>query len=166
MFCGALKRELLACKEREQTFQSTVQAIKEHVATIEFTPSGEILDANRLFLQTTGYSIEQLKGQHHRMLCDQSYANSSEYRSFWQTLASGQSQRGVFERFNSAGLRIWLEATYLPVRDDAGRVTRIIKIASDVTEETNRLNDQQAILQALDRSQAMITLSLSVNAST
>lgn len=156
MFCGALKRELLACKEREQTFQSTVQAIKEHVATIEFTPSGEILDANRLFLQTTGYSIEQIKGQHHRMLCDQSYANSSEYRSFWQTLASGQSQRGVFERFNSAGLRIWLEATYLPVRDDAGRVTRIIKIASDVTEETNRLNDQQAILQALDRSQAMI----------
>lgn len=157
MFCGALKRELLACKEREQTFQSTVQAIKEHVATIEFTPSGEILDANRLFQQTTGYSIEQLKGQHHRMLCDQSYANSSEYRSFWQTLASGQSHRGVFERFNGAGMRIWLEATYLPVRDDAGRVTRIIKIASDVTEETNRLNDQQAILQALDRSQAMIT---------
>jgi methyl-accepting chemotaxis protein len=157
MFCGALKRELLACKEREQTFQSTVQAIKEHVATIEFTPGGEILDANRLFLQTTGYSIEQLKGKHHRILCDPSYVNSSEYRSFWQTLASGQSHRGVFDRRNSEGMRIWLEATYFPVCDGDGRVTRIIKIASDVTEETNRLNDQQAILQALDRSQAMIS---------
>ncbi|HUX82744.1 MAG TPA: PAS domain-containing methyl-accepting chemotaxis protein, partial [Halothiobacillus sp.] len=157
MFCGALKRELLACREREQTFESTVQAIKDNVATIEFTPSGEILDANSLFQRATGYSIEQLKGQHHRMLCDSSYANSSEYRSFWQTLASGQSHRGVFERHNSTGARIWLEATYFPVRDQAGKVTRIVKIASDVTEETNRLNDQQAILQALDRSQAMIT---------
>jgi len=157
MFCGALKRELLACKEREQTFESTVQAIKNHVATIEFTPSGEILDANRLFQQVTGYRIEQLKGQHHRMLCDESYANSSEYRSLWQSLASGQSHRGVFERRNSSGAPIWLEATYFPVRDVEGRVTRIVKIASDVTEETNRQNDQQAILQALDRSQAMIT---------
>lgn len=157
MFCGALKRELLACEQRGQAFQSTVEAIKDHVATIEFTPSGEILDANRLFQQMTGYGIEQIKGQHHRVLCDQSYVNSPEYRSFWQSLASGQSYRGVFERRNSAGAPIWLEATYFPVRDATGRLIRIIKIASDVTEETNRLNEQQAILQALDRSQAMIT---------
>lgn len=157
MFCRTLKLEFQASREREQAFESTIRAIKDNVATIEFTPDGEILDANALFQQTSGYGIEQLKGQHHRLLCDSSYANSSAYRSFWQTLASGQSHGGVFERRNSAGARIWLKATYFPVRDDAGQVTRIVKIASDVTEETNRLHDQQAILQALDRSQAMIT---------
>ncbi|MDD3575412.1 MAG: PAS domain S-box protein [Halothiobacillus sp.] len=157
MFCGVLKRELQDYRQREQTFESTIEAIKDHVATIEFTPSGEILDANRLFQQATGYRLEQLKGQHHRMLCNQTYANSSEYRSFWQSLTTGESHRGVLERRDSSGAPIWLEATYFTVRDNGGRVSRIIKMASDVTEETKHMHDQQAILQALDRSQAMIT---------
>lgn len=157
MFCVALKREWEACKERGHILESTLGAIKEHVPTIEFTPSGEILDANGLFLEATGYRLDQIKGQHHRMFCDTAYAESLDYRAFWKALASGKSHQGVFERYDSDGNRIWLDATYFPVCETHGRVVRIVKLAREVTEETNRLNDQHAILQALDRSQAMIT---------
>jgi len=157
MFCRALKRELQTCREREQGVAETLKAIKENVATIEFTPDGEILDANALFLQLTGYGADELRGQHHRILCDPDYAGSAEYRGLWQSLAAGKSVSGVFERRDRAGRQIWLEATYFPVRGDNGRVTHVIKIAHDVTERANRRREQEAILQALDRSQAMIT---------
>jgi methyl-accepting chemotaxis protein len=156
VFSSALKRELQSCRESEQALRATVQAIKNHVATIEFTPQGDILDANALFLDMTGYQLEDLKGRHHRILCEPSYTASPEYTAFWRNLARGEAQPGTFARRDSSGNQIWLEATYFPVKDETGRVTRIVKIASDVTEETKRLFDQKAVLQALDRSQAVI----------
>ncbi|HKJ84335.1 MAG TPA: PAS domain-containing methyl-accepting chemotaxis protein, partial [Mariprofundaceae bacterium] len=114
------------------------------------------LNANPLFLKVVGFDLEALKGHHHRMLCDPAYAATPEYRAFWQDMARGKSRQGTFERRNSDGEKIWLEATYFPIKDASGRVQRIFKIASDVTEETDRLNDQKAVLQALDRSQATI----------
>ena len=95
VFFAALKHELQACQESRQTLEDTLQAIKANVATIEFTPGGEILDANPLFLKAIGYELAALQGQHHRILCDSDYAASPDYGRFWQNLAHGQAQRGT-----------------------------------------------------------------------
>lgn len=98
---------------------------------IEFSPEGEILAANANFLHTVGYSLEQIRGRHHRLFCfDEFYQQQPD---FWRELKQGQFKSGQFERKNSRGESIWLEATYNPVFDDEHQVVKVIKFASDIT---------------------------------
>ncbi len=131
------------------------QAVQQQIPLIEFSPQGEILQANALFLQAVGYSSVELAGAHHRIFCPPAYASSREYQQFWQQLAMGEPQAGTFLRRQKNGTALWLEATYVPVKQQ-GQVVRIIKFATDVTAKTLQLQEQQAILAALDSSQAVI----------
>ncbi|MFC3137503.1 methyl-accepting chemotaxis protein [Shewanella submarina] len=132
-----------------------VDSIKNSVAFIEFTPDGTIKDANNLFLNAVGYSIDEIRGQHHRMFCHSAYASSSQYRQFWADLANGVAQTGMFNRKNKAGEEMWLQATYIPVKQN-GSVVKVVKVASDITEEKLRLDEQAAVFAALERAQAII----------
>lgn len=134
---------------------SFIQSLESHCATISFTPEGMILEANTLFLSTVGYTIDEIKGQHHRMFCTAEESNSSDYRAFWLSLARGQSANGTFLRKRKNGSDLWLEATYFPIEQD-GQIVRIVKIANDITNEKARLDSQTAIFEALDRSNALI----------
>ncbi|SFB90537.1 methyl-accepting chemotaxis protein [Marinospirillum celere] len=136
--------------------QHLIRALQDHNATISFHPDGRIIRANSLFLETMGYSEGDLKDQHHRIFCTQRQAQSPEYLQFWEQLAAGQAQSGIFERVRADGETLWLEANYFPVKDDQGRVIRIFKIATDITEQHHKTQRQQAILDALDASQAVI----------
>ncbi|WP_065647416.1 methyl-accepting chemotaxis protein [Pantoea eucrina] len=133
-----------------------INAIRQHVAWIEFTPDGEIVDANALFLTLTGYQLQEIQGQHHRLFCSPFYSQTASYRRFWQTLAQGESITGIFERFNRQQQRFYLSATYFPVSDDKGRVYKVIKVASDITARHQELEHKEAIITALDRSMAVI----------
>lgn len=150
------RTQLEALQSQIAECDATIRAIKDNIATIEFTPDGVILDANPQFLDVVGYSLPELKQQHHRILCTEAYQQSDEYREFWQALKKGVSQQGLFERQAKNGQTIWLEATYFPIKNSAGTVTRVMKIASDVTQKTLQLQDQQSILEALNKSQAVI----------
>ncbi|WP_282448091.1 PAS domain-containing methyl-accepting chemotaxis protein [Pseudoalteromonas sp. 1CM17D] len=135
--------------------KSVLSAIYNHVAYIEFTPKGKILDANDLFLDTVGYKREEVIGKHHRMFCDSDYAKSSEYSQFWQALQGANSTSGTFMRFNANGEKLWLEATYFPVEVN-GVVTKVIKIASDITKNYVQRKSQEALTEALDKALATI----------
>jgi len=102
-----------------------------------------------------GYGAAELIGQPHSQLCPRAWGESGDYRQFWRRLAQGEVQSGTFERVNRQGETRWLEATYFPVKHQ-GRVTRVFKIASDVTEQHQRLERLEALTEALDRSRAMI----------
>jgi len=145
-------------QQTQTSAQALEQALKDHNAMIEFTPEGIIIDANDQFLQVVGYQRDDIIGQHHRLFCDDSYAASQEYQDFWRQLAQGKFQSGSFSRRRRDGERLWLRATYFPVKEN-GRVTRIIKLAQDVSENTDKRHRQEAILEALDRSQAIIEFS-------
>ncbi|SOB79309.1 methyl-accepting chemotaxis sensory transducer with Pas/Pac sensor [Sphingomonas guangdongensis] len=108
-------------------------AICRSQAVAEFTPGGDVLWANRLFLDLLGYELPELVGKHHRIFCDPDYAGSIAYATFWQKLASGSFDGGEYCRLRRDGSPVWLQATYNPVLDDTGRPERILKIAADVT---------------------------------
>ena len=117
-------------------------ALLQHTACISFAPTGEIKEASPLFLNTVGYTLEQVKGQHHRMFCFSEETNQPEYAAFWETLAAGYSQQGRFRRLNAEGREIWLEATYIPIKNRRGKVIQIFKVASDVTEKHQQSTSQ------------------------
>ncbi|MGL4844192.1 MAG: methyl-accepting chemotaxis protein [Aeromonas veronii] len=155
MFNFKLKAELQACQMQLAQAQAFIDAVKVGVATISFTPGGEILEANPLFLSVVGYSEQEVIGKHHRIFCDAHYAQSSSYAQFWEQLRQGHSHSGTYQRFDKQGRELWLEATYFPVKLD-GKVVRVVKIASDITESYQQLSRQKAIISALDRALAII----------
>lgn len=132
-----------------------LDSLDQFCATISFTPTGQILEANSLFLEASGYSLDQIEGKHHRIFCDAQEVNSIEYASFWKKLAAGQSHKGQFKRIRKDGSAFWIEATYFPIKR-AGEVVKVFKIANDITEEKIRTQAQDALLNAIDRSNATI----------
>lgn len=156
MFSSKMKSALLACQTQVAQLSELNTAIKKFSPYAEFSPEGQILGVNSLFEDIVGYKRAQLVGEHHRVLCPESVTHSTDYKSFWSLLARGQVQKGIFERRRANGETLWLSATYFPIEDDRGTVTRVVKLASDVTEEIEQRNRQAAILEALNRSQAVI----------
>jgi methyl-accepting chemotaxis protein len=122
-------------KLRNAEFASRVDAIDRGQAVIEFDLDGNILCANDNFLRVMGYSLRELAGKHHSMLCSDDYIVSLEYRDFWLRLGKGEFQTGRFRRMGKFGREVFLQATYSPILDLQGRPVRVIKYASDVTEQ-------------------------------
>jgi methyl-accepting chemotaxis protein len=121
-------KKLLAAEDA-----SKLDAISRSQAVIEFTPDGTILDANDNFCQGLGYELSEIKGRHHRIFCDPAYAQSPEYKAFWEKLAKGEFIADEFVRYGKGGKEIWIQAAYNPIRGLSGAVTKIVKFATDVT---------------------------------
>ncbi|MGB0942063.1 MAG: methyl-accepting chemotaxis protein [Marinomonas sp.] len=138
-----LASDITQAKERLDCQSAILNALNLSMAVIEFSPNGDILNANENFLTCIGYQANEILGQHHKMFCfDKFYQDNP---SFWQELQQGQFKSGQFERKNSQGESIWLEATYNPVYDEYGKVYKVIKFASDITEQINKRDSSQKV---------------------
>lgn len=126
-------------------------AVCRSQAVIEFDTNGGITWANDRFLSLMGYSLSQLVGRHHRILCDPQYAASPRYKQFWELLLRGDYDQGKFMRHRADGSEVWLQASYNPIFDADGVVQRLLKIAVDVTRQVQlerELQANQAAMQA------------------
>lgn len=138
----------------------TLKALDRSLAIIEFTGDGQILRANANFLKVVGYGPDEVRGQHHRIFVDPDYAAGPEYQNFWKRLASKDFHSGEFMRLSKDKGEIWLEATYNPVVDASGRVLKIVKFASDITERKLRSIESEGQIAAISHSQAVIHFAL------
>jgi methyl-accepting chemotaxis protein len=153
--------DITAAKLEAADNAAKIAAIHRVRAVIEFTLDGRILDANANFLETMGYTLDEIANQHHRIFCDEAYAASGEYAAFWTRLAAGESMAGQYKRKHKSGRDVWLHATYNPVFGPDGKPLKVIKYASDVTTTTLRNADIEGRMAALDRSQAVIEFDVS-----
>lgn len=126
--------DITAAKLRNANYQGQVTAIGRVQAVIEFGLDGVISSANDNFLQAMGYRIEEVQGRHHSMFVDPAYAASAEYRQFWLDLAAGRQQSGRFRRRGKDGQDVWIQGSYFPILDYAGRPIKVVKYASDITQ--------------------------------
>ncbi len=115
---------------REVEMKAIIQAVNLSYAFIEFDPEGNILHANQLFLSNMGYTLDEIKGKHHRIFCDKTYIQTKEYSDFWESLRSGKTNQSEFKRFGKTGNEVWLNAAYCPMKDKEGKIVKVIKIAS------------------------------------
>jgi len=113
--------------------EAKLAAIGKAQAVIEFEMNGTILNANDNFLKTVGYSLNEIKGQHHSLFVEDSEKNSAEYRQFWANLNRGESQPGEYRRVGKGGKQIVLSAIYSPIVDKTGKLVKVVKFATDVT---------------------------------
>ena len=123
---------------QEAATRSKLAALDRAMAVIEFDLSGNVLVANENFLNVMGYGLAELKGKHHRMFCEPGLVNSDEYTDFWRRLNAGEFFSGQFKRLGKHGRVVWLEASYNPVYDADGKLAKIVKFASDITERVEK----------------------------
>lgn len=138
---------------------ATLAALTRSRAYVTFTPDGEVLDCNDLFLATMGYAREEVLGRRHRMFMDPEEAKGADYASFWARLAKGEAFTGRFWRTTKSGRRVALEASYDPVLDADGRVLRVVKLASDVTAAAEEARLDALRQETLYAHQALIEFS-------
>ncbi|MDF0601016.1 PAS domain-containing methyl-accepting chemotaxis protein [Psychromarinibacter sp. C21-152] len=158
---GALRRVVLFARDvghraENDGAQSRLDALDRSQARIEFEPDGTIRMANENFLKTMGYGREEIVGKHHRIFVSEQERRSDAYGSFWRELAEGQFKAGEFRRIGKNGREIWLRASYNPILDAKGRVTGVVKMASDVTADKHEALLAESRLKSLDASQAII----------
>ncbi|WP_287812035.1 PAS domain-containing methyl-accepting chemotaxis protein [Pseudomonas sp.] len=156
LFNSGLRQAIADLEHHNAQQSSLLAAIERSMAVIEFDLNGVVLRANDNFLKTVGYRADQVVGQHHRMFCTPEFARSAPYSQLWARLKAGEFVAETFERVDATGRRIWLEASYNPVRNGQGQVEKIIKFATDVTARVQCENEAQGKLHAIDRAMAVI----------
>ncbi len=147
-------------KLQAANYEGQIAAIKKSQAVIEFNLDGIILDANKNFLATTGYTLEEIRGQHHSMFVAPAHAQSDEYRTFWQKLKRGEYESGEYMRLAKNAREIWIQASYNPIFDADGRPFKVVKYASDITAEKLKNANYSAQINAISKAQAVIEFNM------
>ncbi len=135
-------------------------ALNKSQAVIEFKLDGTIVTANENFLNTLGYSLDEIKGKHHSMFVESAYRESDEYKGFWRDLQSGKFQVAQYKRLGKGGKEVWIEASYNPIMGRDRKPYKVVKFATDITHEKLQNADLLGKMNALDRSQATIEFNL------
>ncbi len=133
--------------ETSREHESLIKALMRSTAVIEFNLEGQVLTANDRFLQTMGYSLEQIRGKSHRMFCEPEEANSPGYQAFWERLRRGEYVAERFKRIDAHGRVVWLEASYNPIIDAHDVLYKVVKFATVITDQVNQ---EMAVAQAAD----------------
>lgn len=141
--------ETTAAHRRNAAFEAKLEAISRVQGVIEFTPGGEVVTANENFLSLLGYSLNEIKGKHHRMFVDDALAQSSDYRDFWEKLNAGEFIAAEFRRLGKNKREIWIQASYNPILDVDGKVTSIVKFATNITGRVRAISEVARGMAAL-----------------
>ena len=147
-------------KRQKADYAGQIEAIGKSQAVIEFDMDGKILTANQNFLDVMGYTLAEVQGKHHQIFVDPAYAKSPEYKKFWETLRSGKYMSAEYQRFGKGGKEVWIQASYNPILDMNGRPFKVVKYATDVTVEKLRAADYEGQIDAIGKSQAVISFEL------
>lgn len=127
--------------QKNAEFEAKLAAISRVQGVIEFMPTGEIIDANKNFLELLGYRLDEVKGKHHRMFLDDASAQSADYEKFWRKLNSGEFAAAEFKRYGKGKREVWIQASYNPIFDLENKVTSIVKFATDITGRVRAISE-------------------------
>ena len=127
--------DITAQKMESLRNEGQIEAINRSQAVIEFELDGTIVDANENFCNALGYKLDEIRGQKHSLFVEESYYSHPDYQAFWEKLRSGQFHAGEFKRIGKAGKEVWIQATYNPILDPKGRPIKVVKFATDITED-------------------------------
>jgi methyl-accepting chemotaxis protein len=152
--------DITAEKLRNADFSGQISAISKVMGVIEFDLTGKITAVNDNFAAVTGYSKQEIIGQHHQMFVEAAYKKSPEYKKFWDKLGRGEADEGQYKRVGKGGKEIWLQASYNPIFDAEGKPFKVVKYATDITAEKLRNADFAGQISAISKVMGVIEFDL------
>jgi methyl-accepting chemotaxis protein len=154
---GGSEEEMLKALEN---LRAELKAVNASQAVIEFKMDGTIVSANANFLRTMGYAFHEIEGRHHKMFVEEAYSMSTEYREFWASLNRGEAQTSEYKRLGKGGKEVWIQGSYCPVIGDDGVPFKVVKYATEVTEQKLHNLNVEGQLTAINKAQAVIEFDL------
>jgi methyl-accepting chemotaxis protein len=151
-----MQNALRARDEKDADYRGQIAAIGRAQAVIEFDMDGTVREVNENFAQVMGYARAEVVGKHHSQFVESAQAASGDYRAFWDKLNRGQHDVGTYKRIAKGGREVWIQASYNPIPDVSGKPFKVVKYATDVTEQMVRNADFAGQLEAISKSQAVI----------
>jgi PAS domain S-box-containing protein len=145
--CNALNNmldSLTTFEDQSYDFEGQIAAIGKSQAVIEFDMDGTVRTANENFLGALGYSLDEVKGKHHRTFCEPAFAQSAEYRAFWDALNRGEYQAAEYKRIGKGGKVVWIQASYNPILGRDGKPFKVVKYAADITSRNWKLSARRS----------------------
>jgi methyl-accepting chemotaxis protein len=155
-----VRYDITEAEIERQNARGVLGAVDASYAYIEFNLDGSVIRANDNFLAVMGYRLEEIQGRHHRMFVEPAFAATPAYAQMWSDLRDGKARAEVFKRIRKDGAEVWIQAVYAPVKDEMGRVSKVVKIATDVTAARLQAADHAGQLAAIGKAQAVIEFSL------
>lgn len=152
--------DVTAAKIRSLEEAGKIAAIGRAQAVIEFNLDGTIITANENFLKTLGYSLGEIQGKHHGMFVEPAEREGAAYREFWAKLNRGEYEAKEFKRIGKGGKEVWILASYNPILDEKGKPFKVVKFATDVTDQKLRTVDLSGQIAAIGKSQAVIEFNM------
>jgi methyl-accepting chemotaxis protein len=152
--------DITAQKTQNMEDAGKIAAMSRAQAVIEFDMDGTIVMANENFLGAMGYSLAEVQGKHHSMFVTPADRDSAAYREFWAALNRGDYQAAEYKRVGKGGKEVWILATYNPIFNGAGKPFKVVKFATDVTEQKLRAADSDGQISAIGKSQAVIEFNM------
>ncbi len=152
--------ELRASEEEKVDISGQINAISKSQAVIEFNMDGTVITANDNFLNVMGYTLAEIQGQHHRMFVDPQFSETSEYRQFWDKLNRGKYEASEYKRITKQGKEVWIQASYNAILDLDNKPFKIVKYATDITEQKLKNADAAGQIEAIGKLQAVIEFNM------
>ncbi|MDF1763397.1 MAG: methyl-accepting chemotaxis protein [Oleibacter sp.] len=159
LFGGNSKRKA-AEREKMIDYEGQIAAINKAQAVIEFALDGRVIHANDNFLNTLGYTLGEIQRQHHSMFVTPEFRNSNEYKLFWEMLGRGEYDAAEYKRIGKGGKEVWIQASYNPIMDMNGKPFKVVKYATDITQQKLQAADFSGQIDAISKSQALIEFGL------
>jgi methyl-accepting chemotaxis protein len=141
-------------------YAGQIAAIGKSQAVIEFNMDGTIITANDNFLSTLGYRLEEVQSQHHSMFVESAYKESAEYREFWEKLRRGEYDSRECKRIGKGGKEVWIQASYNPIMDLNGKLFKVVKYATDITQQKLQNADYLGQIKSIAKAQAVIEFNM------
>lgn len=155
-----VRYDITEAEIERQNMRGVINAINDSFAYVEFDINGFVLSGNKIFFNLMNFQLDEIVGKHHRIFVDSEFTKTENYTRFWNELREGKSHNDVFRRITKDGKEIWIQAIYSPVMDEMNRVVKIIKIATDVTDQKLLNSDNAGQIEAINKVQAVIEFNL------
>jgi methyl-accepting chemotaxis protein len=152
--------DITDAKRQNAEFQGQIDALNRSQAIIHFEPDGTILEANDNFLNAMGYRLDEIQGKHHSMFVAPDQRDSQEYKTFWKELGQGEFKAAEYMRISKGGREVWIQAAYNPIKDPSGKVYKVVKFATDITDRMLRAAEHEGQVAAINEAQAVIHFEL------
>lgn len=137
-----VSKQIRVANDFRKLSQSVIQSPTSVVIT-DF--NGNIEYVNPKFIELTGYSFEEVKGENPRILSS-GLNHPDIYKELWKEIKRGNEWRGEFQNKKKNGELFWEFATISVLKNDRGEITNFIGVKEDITERKRQEQIQEVIL--------------------
>tara|TARA_R110002050_G_scaffold56823_1_gene127739 strand:+ start:3312 stop:4481 length:1170 start_codon:yes stop_codon:yes gene_type:complete len=160
MFNGRLKQENEQLKEELFSMQQVRKSLDSEMISMTLAADGKVTEVNQHFTNDMLFQQHSPIGQQLIDMVPQRARGTAHYKSMCTAIKQSQHWAGALQIIKGNGEEAWLRAILQPVKKSSGEVKYFSIYANDLTRTIETSKEHEDLIQALQRSTAVIEFDL------